>query len=371
MNQTKRAFLGILILTLTSILMAGCNAPQRRGDISDFGPVTDAKMRIGSYFGQPFGMDYTDPENLGQHHSRGGKEINGLVYTCKGGFIDVGHVREAADRTAYAKGIVCKNLLDHNKIFSLNIIEPSTYYLTISYPPDWDKFSEKEKKKIANEVSIDIGQYVAQMSMIWHEIITWYGFSTTGVFSEKISSFSWEDPYSDLMGTYLGAWAMRDDKTDYDEAVAKLLDKELKELDAQRPEMCRDAVKQIKGQWYSGGSYFSVHMYKRSFDVGYNNGYITPVRVPGICNECKPKLYPKPSLGSLDIYGFGLMVEMEPKIGEKAKIYSEINLDGSERIRPPLHFSMIIEQISKEHKAIVEGSKMKGKEETITNAQQY
>src|SRR5690242_13496177 len=46
---------------------------------------------------------FVDVDNLGVHSygEPGKKEHNGTMYTCKGGFVDLSHVRSAADWTAF------------------------------------------------------------------------------------------------------------------------------------------------------------------------------------------------------------------------------------------------------------------------------
>src|SRR5680860_862991 len=46
--------------------------------------------------------DITTVAEMGPHHFLGGKEEqNGNIYTKRGGFIDLGHLRDCADWTAY------------------------------------------------------------------------------------------------------------------------------------------------------------------------------------------------------------------------------------------------------------------------------
>ncbi|MEN6385094.1 MAG: DUF4056 domain-containing protein [Phycisphaerales bacterium] len=367
MNLLKKSFLVLSFSLLVFII--GCGAPSQL-DTSESGyvPLKHARLRWGAFFGSPFGMKFSDPQHMGTHRSsKGPKEVNGMLYTCKGGFIDVGHVREAADRTAFIKEVVFKNLMEKNTNFSFHVIEPSRYMLTITYPQNWDFYSQAEQENIANEISIDIGQYLGHTSLIWHEIITWYGFATVAPFPDKISAFSWEDPYSDVMGTYLGAAALRDMGQKYDNAMTKLLYEELKELDVQPPDVARKAAHEINGQWYSGGFYFFVNMKLRNFDVGYDNGVVAPIRVPGVCPDCTPKLYPAPNLDSLWRYGFGIVVEIEPKITQKQKIYHAINLDDDRFIEPKIHFARLIEQIRNDKKVLTREDKNRGK----INARQF
>jgi hypothetical protein len=370
MRQIKFSFL-ISLFSLV-LLIGGCGESTKiESTDSDYVPVKNAKLRWGAFFGSPFGMKFSDPQHMGTHCSQGGaREVNGMLYTCKGGFIDVGHVREAADRTAYIKEVVYQNLMEKKTNFSFRVIEPSKYIITITYPENWGSYSQAEREAIANDLSIDIGQYLAHTSLIWHEIITWYGFATVPPFSDQISAFSWEDPYSDVLGTYLGAAAMRDMGQKYDRAMTKLLDDEMKELDVQPASVARKAAKTVEGQWYTGGFYFFVNMKQRNFNVGYDDGMIVPVRVPEICQDCDPKIYRAPRADSLWKYGFGMMVEIEPKIPQKNKIYHVINIEGDKRIDPSIYFARLIEQIKNdknEKEILAMENKTKGK----INARQY
>ena len=56
---------------------------------------------------------------------------------------------------------------------------------------------------------VPIAQWVAFQMSIWHEIATWYGWSATGVFSEKASAFSPEDLYSNMLGIKIAGGIIR------------------------------------------------------------------------------------------------------------------------------------------------------------------
>ena len=237
-------------ILLTAIVLCGCQVGSR------------PRLRVSDYFGNPVGMRFPDPEDLGRHCLDDCRnEKLGMVYTCRGGFIDIGHLREAADRTHYLAQIIYKNLMQSNTDFSYRVIEPSHYYITLCYPDHWRGLPRQDKEIIAREISIQLGQYLAHTSLIWHEILTWYGFSSAGVFPENISAFSLEDPYSDVLGTHLAVKVLSDPRCFYEEAayeetMVAIINETLKELDAQPPETAKRAAKKIKGNWYKGGYYF-------------------------------------------------------------------------------------------------------------------
>lgn len=327
----------IFLVITVFLLSGGCQRPG------------EPRLRFGAFWGSPIGMEFKEPSNLGKHsYGFTLNESNGMVYTCKGGFIDIAHVREAADRTAYLRKITYKNVIQGKKNFSFHVIEPSKYWVMLSYPKNWDDYSFEEKEAIAEEVSISFGQYLAHTSLIWHEILTWYGFATAGIFPDTISAFSWEDPYSDILGIHLAAQALRDPRQQYDEAMTELLFQKLQELEVQPAIVAQKAAKKIKGQWYTGGFYFLVDMKRRNLDVGMDDYNITPWLVPGICPDTKPLSLPLPGMKLICEYGFNFEVEIEPRVLEKNKIYHSINLAGNERIRPQIDFPAIMAFIDKQ-----------------------
>jgi hypothetical protein len=337
-NRHRRFARGRLIAAAigAAIIIGGCTSGG-------------ARMRFGAYFGSPFGMPFPSPDKLGHHNSHSGiGENNGMVYTCKGGFIDIGHVREAADRTAYIAEIAQENLAEGKKQFSFRVIEPSRYWIKVSYPENWNTLSQPEKDRTVKEVSILMGQYLAHRSLVWHEIMTWYGFSIAGIFPETISSFSCEDPYSDVLGTHLGVEALRDNGHRYNEAMTRLLDEALKELDVQPASVAHRARDKVRGQWYTGGFYFFVNMKKHNFDAGLDDGLISPMLVSGMCPNAEALPWPVPRLESIARYGFGMHVEIEPLIWQKDKIWHSIGLARNvSRVDPEVYFPAMVDAIKK------------------------
>ncbi|MCE5185909.1 MAG: DUF4056 domain-containing protein [Planctomycetaceae bacterium] len=316
------------------------------GLLSGCGSQGQPRLRISSYFGSVSGMECADPASLGRHnYATPWSEKNGLIYTCRGGFIDLGHVREAADRTVYAANLIYNNVMKGKVAFSFHIIEKSEYQLMLTYPEDWYVRTESQRQQAARELSLNLGQYVAHNSLIWHEIITWYGYASTGLFSEQISSFSWEDTYSDELGTLLAVEAMRQSRP-YDQAMTDVLYKKLRELDAQPPEVTSMACKQVYGHWFEGGFYFFVKMYKRNFDVGFRDGQVTPWLVPGVCsNTVVPAPCVVPSLTDQALQGFKAALTLKPKILEQSHIYNALAADHGTAIRPDKDFPLLLNHI--------------------------
>ena len=305
-------------------------------------------MRISPYFGSS--IHYLEYNNLGKHrHGKGSRDKIGMLYTSKGGYIDLGHVRESADRTFYASKITLENLIKGEKEFSFRMIESAKYIVKINYPDYWNKIGKDKQEKIAKEVSIDLGAYLSRISTIWHEIITWYGYSYVKLFSEQVSSFSWEDIYSDVLGAKLGALALRDPARSFDDSMTLLINKALKILGVQSPEIARSATQKIEGKWFTGVRYPFITMKKRNFDVGFDDGVITPWCVPGICPSAVRNLCPVPNLDRISRYGFSIELEIKPRELHKKEVLRIIYPNGEgKRLQPEIHFPIIVEHIKNE-----------------------
>ena len=66
---------------------------------------------------------------------------------------------------------------------------------------------------------------------VWHEIATWFGASSIPFVPERYSSFSVEDPYSNLLGVTIGIQALQSELP-YENAVTVIIEETLKRLDA-------------------------------------------------------------------------------------------------------------------------------------------
>ncbi|MGV8151866.1 MAG: DUF4056 domain-containing protein [Candidatus Nanoarchaeia archaeon] len=298
-------------------------------------------LRVSPYFGS--GIYYPEPQNIGNHgYKHGG--CNGMLYTCRGGYIDLGHLRESADRTKFIFEVLYPVLLRSQEKITFRIVEPEPFHITIKYPYNWKTIPISEKQTLAKEKAIELSEYIAHKSTIWHEIITWYGWSCVGIFSEKPSSFSWEDIYSDALGADLGAKAL-EASGDFNSNMTRLLNEKLLELNAQAPSVARAATRKIRGSWFEGGPYPFITMKKRNFGVGLD-GIINPWLVPEICNECNPIPIHTHNLTSTSTKDFSFKVEIEPVClqGHKAAgIASKVS-----RISPDEDYPKIIRQIRNE-----------------------
>ena len=309
--------------------------------------INPPRLRPSPYFGCVSGLSYADIDDLGDHHYEGSFwEQNALLYTAKAGYIDMGHLRESADRARYIFEICQENILLSNTLFHYDVIEPAIYHVSLEYPEGWDELPPDEKQVIARQVALELGQRFAHLSTVWHEIVTWYGYASIGFLSEKASSFSWEDGYSDLLGTKLAAMALKENDTDYNKAMTEVILRELKKLDPQPVVTGRKATAIIKGKWYSG-RYPLLSMKRRNFDVGFGDGSISPFRVPGICDNAVAEPCTIPPLEAIKQHGFTMHLTMTPKESERTNVLRIIKPDDGETLEPEKDFPKVIKRIRK------------------------
>lgn len=317
------------------------------------GQISLPRLRPSPYFGSITGINFGDIDSLGRHNYKNIQgERNPLLYTAKGGYIDMGHLRESADRARYLFEMCQETILKGESSFTFRVIEPAHYKVTLTYPENWNEYSPEEKVSIAREAAIAIGQHLAQQTTIWHEIITWYGYSSMGLLSEQPSSFSWEDTYSDLLGTKLAARVLRDNDQDddsvYDKAMTTVIEETLKELDPLSADTVRQATQSIDGKWFAG-RYPFLTMKKRSFDIGYDDGAISPFRVPKIQDDAPAQPCQVPPLEALDRYGFKMNVDLTPGSSQGRQALAIIYPDGgSNSLDPAKDYLRIIDHIRAE-----------------------
>ncbi len=150
-------------------------------------------------------------DDLGEHHYLGdNSEGNGLIYTHHGGFIDIGHVRDVADWTAYLYSLIIFSR-DKGEFMKQLGYEGGNKILKLYVDKDLDSM---DCQLLAGKIAYDLS--------LWHELSTWFGASAVPMLPERYSSFSVEDVYSNLLGVLIGMEALKSDLP-YNEAMTKLL----------------------------------------------------------------------------------------------------------------------------------------------------
>jgi len=311
------------------------------------------RPRIGTLPVPPPRSRYGNPNDIGKHsYHFNPLEKNCIIYTCKGGHIDISHVRWNADHTRYLADRTRQALMKGNKGFTFTLpLEISEHIVRFSYPQGWEELAPEEKEKIVNEISKSTGAYLAFNATLWHEILTWFGVHFVGFEPEFSSSFSWEDIYSNVIGTELAIKALEDTELDYDTAMTLALDRELSELGALPRKTAIKATEKMRGEWFTG--HFLINTLKKNLDVGLDDGFVTPVLIGGICENQEPDPRAVPTTDILSKYGFSIVYEISPREWEKGKILRVVygKQKGKKKARTiqvDKHFPIFIEHIKKQ-----------------------
>ncbi|MBW2292064.1 MAG: DUF4056 domain-containing protein [Deltaproteobacteria bacterium] len=229
------------------------------------------------------------PEDVGVHRYDNGlmslrkgedgleivKESNGLVYTCRGGFLDTAHVRDYSDWTVYLASQIAR-AVDTGTTLTLKN-EGAVRKIHIQpLPADLLELSELRATVIA------LSQYLAFQLSIWHEISTWLGWSASAAFSEEASAFSPEDLYSNLVGIKIAGRVMKDlnasSEEEFNEHLSEILIKAVELLGGVPAAAGQGAARHVDGVWWQSEKRLPSAdlVLKRNMDIGE---VITPWRI--------------------------------------------------------------------------------------------
>ncbi len=227
---------------------------------------------------------YLEPAKLKSHFylRKSGSDKVGLIYTCRGGFLDISHLRDNADWTAQVRYNL-RAWLEAGLEVSART-EGSFHARSVVFP----KLSGEELSALSESDLDLIAVAVGNSMALLHEIPTAFNI-------QKGSAFSLEDAYSNLLGSYLGVRAVRDPRP-YDEAMTAILSSTLADLGALREKDTVRTHKLVKGLWWKdsfSGGFESV--LKRDFTYV---GSVTPflVHTAVQCLDASPETLPVPAI---------------------------------------------------------------------------
>lgn len=174
-------------------------------------------------------------------------EKNGLVYTCRGGFIDTAHVRDNADLTLF---------------LTLRIVAALPKPVVVTLEGDGairrvvvGEVPQELVDRLGRwEVALTLAQWASFQISIWHEISTWYGVESVPGFSEKVSAFSPEDLYSNVLGSLIAGGILRNRRVqarpEWNTLVEAWIPAALRRLGAVPPDLGRRAMRSLDGLWW-------------------------------------------------------------------------------------------------------------------------
>jgi hypothetical protein len=193
-------------------------------------------------------------------------EASGIVYTCRGGFIDIAHVRDNADRTFYLAAQIGRLPASGGTIPLVNeggerrvVVRPLDTKLVRAYG--------------LREVVTGLAEWLDFQASIWHEIATWYRWSSTA-FSEQPSAFSPEDLYSNLLGLKIAGEIVRRHaavtEDEYNRNVTAILEDALIKLGPLPRNGSRFAFEYVDGIWWDSSKRVPDNQLvrHRNFNIG-------------------------------------------------------------------------------------------------------
>jgi hypothetical protein len=220
-----------------------------------------------------------DPDDLGTHgYQLHQAESRGILYTCRAGFVDLDHVRDAADWTAYLRQRFLDALLndrggvrfsgeDRNVVFDVRL----------------GRLDDADKAQWAVPIANELARRHAFLLLTWHEALTWYGYRTIFLFPEKVSAFSYEDTASHLIGVEAGGAALVADAP-WDAAVDQALADQFRALGALPRDGTWAAFAKVEGRWFDPHSAWPANGFvkKRDLDIGLDGQGVRPWLAPSV-----------------------------------------------------------------------------------------
>lgn len=230
-------------------LVPNFDAPKRIRPCCAFGMDLKAKLGpipvIGYENGNILQADAVGPH--GYDNANIALEHNGLVYTCRGGYIDIAHIRDNADRTLFLTMQIVRHLPDGGTV---EMPEEGTLRRIIIKPLPKGMLGRHGRWNIAMRMA----EWINFKMSVWHEIATWYGWESVKGFSERLSAFSPEDLYSNVLGQKLAVGMIynneADSRSQYDQNVNIWIQAALRRLGAVKLEDARLATKLVDGLWW-------------------------------------------------------------------------------------------------------------------------
>lgn len=175
------------------------------------------------------------------------REHDGIIYTLRGGFIDLAHVRDTADNTLWLFSQIWPRLGQAYTIRLDDELGQRVIRLWPTPPPT--------TALARYNLAVSLAAQLAYQLAVWHEVAQWYGFESVPGYSEGVSAFSLEDLYSNLLGARLasdllnhgGASTLRQ----YQHRMAQVIPQALAQLEAVSPQQTRFHFDMLDGRWWN------------------------------------------------------------------------------------------------------------------------
>ncbi|MDP3027847.1 MAG: DUF4056 domain-containing protein [Nanoarchaeota archaeon] len=283
---------------------------------------------------------FADPEGL---PAFGSQLLDGwgILYTLKAGSFDPDHRSGCARKTygAYQKAYAV--LMKGGKEFSMSA-EGSTDKVEFTYPANWNQILWPEKKEIA----LQVAEYVAYNSMVWHEMLTWKDARLFLGLSDFESAFSWEDIFCDLYGAKVAIQSIKMGGN-FERNVTDLTWKQLQEWQVVSMQRAIEIADSVEGSWWKRELIsFHSNILMRNMDIGCDDGWVTASLIPGYYDG-EPVSLEAPKLDLLDKYGVKMKYTITSMHSQGGELRRLVGIKGP-AVEPQKDFCKIMHQIQKE-----------------------
>lgn len=235
-----------------------------------------------------------DPDNSGKHHYNDSwkstwttlaginSEHDGIIYTRRGGFIDLAHVRDTADNTLWLFSQIWPALGRATTIKMSDELGQRIIRLR--------QFSSPENTLARYNLSVSLAAYLAFQLAVWHEVAQWYGFESVPGYPETASAFSPEDLYSNLLGARMATDILNSGGASsllqYQHSMTRMLPQTLAQLQAVSPQVTRFHFDMLDGIWWN-----SHCRLPDKFLVRLRNYSVSHQRLPSRPADTVPELW--------------------------------------------------------------------------------
>jgi len=310
----------IVLLLLSCMFFSGC----RTGRGYEWGHTGAGTFDADPFNLAPFGNPAVDG--------------NGILYTLRCGTIDPDHIYGWARKTkSYYDALYDCLSSDCGRL------RKGYFIVVLQYPQSWDNMTGAEKQDAVHEVALQAAQYLSFNDGLWHEIATWYGHRTFPLISDFESALSWEDMYSNRLGTVIAAKAI-EAPGEFAKNVSVITAQELKERDLVDTRRARSITKTMENTAYKEDPIAKKILW-RNLDIGTGDGMIDPVVFPGFTD--KPAIpLPAPKLDLLDKYDIEAQIVISSASPTYRKIKSKANIKGD--YIPSVHNEQILAVIKED-----------------------
>ncbi|POB15300.1 DUF4056 domain-containing protein [Halobacteriovorax sp. DA5] len=154
-------------------------------------------------------------------------EVNGLIYTRRGGLIDTAHIRDTADVTLTLFYKIYPRLGTN---FEIELPREIGKRSILFNAFDTSKMEGKDRIFLSSALAAKLAYEMA----VSHEFAQWHGYRNVSIFPEEQSAYSPEDLYSNILGAKLASALINEQlifsSIQYNLNMSSWLEQTLKEL---------------------------------------------------------------------------------------------------------------------------------------------